>query len=39
MMPLPWIACEMAGFVAEFGRQPWTDCGDFTDIFKYDHLG
>ena len=24
MMPLPWIACEMGWFVAEFGRQPWT---------------
>lgn len=23
-MPLPWIACEMGWFVAEFGRQPWT---------------
>ncbi len=22
-MPLPWIACEMGWFVAEFGRQPW----------------
>jgi cytochrome d ubiquinol oxidase subunit I len=24
MLPLPWIACEMGWFVAEFGRQPWT---------------
>ncbi len=24
MIPLPWIACEMGWFVAEFGRQPWT---------------
>ncbi|TAN68793.1 MAG: cytochrome bd-I ubiquinol oxidase subunit CydA [Methylobacter sp.] len=24
IMPLPWIACEMGWFVAEFGRQPWT---------------
>ncbi|MBR7792031.1 cytochrome ubiquinol oxidase subunit I [Undibacterium sp. FT147W] len=23
-MPLPWIACEMGWFVAEYGRQPWT---------------
>jgi cytochrome d ubiquinol oxidase subunit I len=23
-IPLPWIACEMGWFVAEFGRQPWT---------------
>lgn len=23
MMPLPWLACEMGWFVAEFGRQPW----------------
>jgi cytochrome d ubiquinol oxidase subunit I len=22
-MPVPWIACEMGWFVAEFGRQPW----------------
>ncbi len=24
MIPLPWLACEMGWFVAEFGRQPWT---------------
>ncbi len=24
MIPIPWIACEMGWFVAEFGRQPWT---------------
>lgn len=23
-LPLPWIACEMGWFVAEYGRQPWT---------------
>lgn len=23
-IPLPWIACEMGWFVAEYGRQPWT---------------
>jgi cytochrome bd ubiquinol oxidase subunit I len=23
-IPLPWIACEMGWFVAEFGRQPWS---------------
>ncbi len=22
-IPLPWIACEMGWFVAEYGRQPW----------------
>lgn len=22
-IPLPWIACELGWFVAEFGRQPW----------------
>ncbi|WP_051013735.1 cytochrome ubiquinol oxidase subunit I [Pararhodospirillum photometricum] len=22
-IPLPWIACEVGWFVAEFGRQPW----------------
>jgi len=23
-IPLPWLACEMGWFVAEYGRQPWT---------------
>jgi cytochrome d ubiquinol oxidase subunit I len=23
-IPLPWIACEVGWFVAEYGRQPWT---------------
>ena len=23
-LPLPWVACEMGWFVAEYGRQPWT---------------
>jgi cytochrome d ubiquinol oxidase subunit I len=22
-IPLPWLACEMGWFVAEYGRQPW----------------
>lgn len=22
-IPMPWIACEMGWFVAEYGRQPW----------------
>ncbi len=26
-LPLPWLACEMGWFVAEFGRQPWTIYG------------
>ena len=26
-IPLPWIACEMGWFVAEYGRQPWTIYG------------
>ena len=26
-LPLPWIACEMGWFVAEFGRQPWSISG------------
>ncbi|MDP0588386.1 MAG: cytochrome ubiquinol oxidase subunit I [Candidatus Endonucleobacter bathymodioli] len=26
-LPLPFIACEMGWFVAEFGRQPWTISG------------
>ncbi|MER2623037.1 MAG: cytochrome ubiquinol oxidase subunit I [Accumulibacter sp.] len=27
MLPLPWLACELGWFVAEFGRQPWTIYG------------
>jgi len=23
-LPLPWLACEVGWFVAEFGRQPWS---------------
>lgn len=23
-LPLPWIACEVGWFVAEYGRQPWS---------------
>ncbi|MFZ4528099.1 MAG: cytochrome ubiquinol oxidase subunit I [Undibacterium curvum] len=23
-LPLPWLACELGWFVAEYGRQPWT---------------
>jgi cytochrome d ubiquinol oxidase subunit I len=26
-IPLPWIACEVGWFVAEYGRQPWTIYG------------
>ncbi|MBU1236498.1 MAG: cytochrome ubiquinol oxidase subunit I [Gammaproteobacteria bacterium] len=26
-IPMPWIACEMGWFVAEYGRQPWTIYG------------
>lgn len=22
-IPLPWLACEMGWFIAEYGRQPW----------------
>ncbi len=22
-LPIPWLACELGWFVAEFGRQPW----------------
>jgi cytochrome d ubiquinol oxidase subunit I len=24
---MPWIACELGWFVAEYGRQPWTIYG------------
>ncbi len=27
MLPVPWLACEMGWFVAEYGRQPWTIYG------------
>ncbi|QID18316.1 cytochrome bd-I ubiquinol oxidase subunit CydA [Nitrogeniibacter mangrovi] len=26
-IPLPWVACEVGWFVAEYGRQPWTIYG------------
>ncbi|MBN8647061.1 MAG: cytochrome ubiquinol oxidase subunit I [Caulobacterales bacterium] len=26
-LPLPWVACEIGWFVAEYGRQPWTIYG------------
>jgi cytochrome d ubiquinol oxidase subunit I len=26
-LPVPWLACEMGWFVAEYGRQPWTIYG------------
>jgi len=26
-IPMPWIACELGWFVAEYGRQPWTIYG------------
>jgi len=26
-IPLPWIACMLGWFVAEYGRQPWTVFG------------
>lgn len=26
-LPLPWIACEVGWFVAEYGRQPWSIYG------------
>lgn len=27
MLPVPWVACELGWFVAEYGRQPWTIYG------------
>ena len=27
MLHIPWIACELGWFVAEYGRQPWTIYG------------
>jgi cytochrome d ubiquinol oxidase subunit I len=26
-IPMPWLACELGWFVAEYGRQPWTIYG------------
>ena len=26
-LPLPWVACELGWFVAEYGQQPWTIFG------------
>lgn len=26
-IPMPWIACELGWFVAEYGRQPWSIFG------------
>ena len=26
-LPMPWVACEVGWFVAEYGRQPWTIYG------------
>ena len=26
-LPMPWLACELGWFVAEYGRQPWTIFG------------
>lgn len=26
-LPVPWLACELGWFVAEYGRQPWTIYG------------
>jgi len=26
-LPMPWLACELGWFVAEYGRQPWTIYG------------
>ena len=26
-IPMPWIACELGWFVAEYGRQPWSIYG------------
>ncbi|MBS1210702.1 MAG: cydA [Proteobacteria bacterium] len=26
-LPMPWLACELGWYVAEYGRQPWTIYG------------
>jgi cytochrome d ubiquinol oxidase subunit I len=36
-VPLPWIACEMGWFVAEYGRQPWTVQGCCRRICRHRH--
>ena len=38
MLPVPWIACELGWFVAEFGRQPWTVDGVLPTALSVSHL-
>ncbi len=38
-IPLPWIACEVGWFVAEYGRQPWTISGILPTHLSTSSLG
>ncbi len=38
-IPVPWIACEMGWFVAEYGRQPWTIFGVLPTHLSTSALG
>ncbi|QYZ69564.1 cytochrome ubiquinol oxidase subunit I [Neotabrizicola shimadae] len=38
LIPLPWLACELGWFVAEFGRQPWTVDGILPTVISASHL-
>lgn len=38
-IPLPWIACELGWFVAEYGRQPWTISGILPTHLSTSSLG
>jgi cytochrome d ubiquinol oxidase subunit I len=38
LIPLPWLACELGWFVAEFGRQPWTVDGILPTAISVSHL-
>lgn len=37
-IPIPWIACEMGWFVAEYGRQPWTIAEVLPTALSVSHL-
>ncbi|MGE5547470.1 MAG: cytochrome ubiquinol oxidase subunit I [Solirubrobacterales bacterium] len=38
-LPLPWIACEVGWFVAEYGRQPWTINGVLPTFLSASSVG
>ncbi|MBV8049220.1 MAG: cytochrome ubiquinol oxidase subunit I [Paludibacterium sp.] len=38
-LPMPWLACELGWFVAEYGRQPWTIYGLLPTHLSTSSLG